>query len=90
MKLRWLPILIPAILGLAISLWLAQTDAPNPFLLIRVQISVVILIFCIGISALAAAALAVWDWNQRTQISLTEETSEERRRFLSRLDHHWG
>jgi two-component system, OmpR family, sensor kinase len=36
---------------------------------------------------LAAAALAVWDWNQRTQINLTEEASEERRRFLSRLDH---
>jgi two-component system OmpR family sensor kinase len=87
MKLRWLPVLVPALLGITISLWLAQTDAPNPFILIRAQLSVIVLVFCVSISVLAGVSLAVWEWNQRTRIDLTQETTEERHRFLNRLDH---
>jgi two-component system OmpR family sensor kinase len=87
MILRWLPILAPAILGLIISTLYNQSAYSNPVIVLRMDLSVFIFIFGILLSSLAGIGLLVNDWVERRHIQSLVEAAQERRRFLSRLDH---
>jgi two-component system OmpR family sensor kinase len=87
MIVRWLPILAPALLGLILAVWYNQSDLANPTLVLRAQMSALIALSGIGLSALAAIGLILADWVERRHIRILLEAAEERRRFLSRLDH---
>ena len=39
MKRRWLPIIAPALLGLAIGVWFNLSDLPNPTIFLRIDAS---------------------------------------------------
>jgi two-component system OmpR family sensor kinase len=87
MKRRWLPIVAPAILGLAIGVWFNLSDLPNPTIILRVDMSVLIFLMGMTLSVLAAAGMLVWDLIERSRLNTTLQAAEERRRFLRRLDH---
>lgn len=87
MILRWLPILAPALLGLILAVWFNQSGLPNPTLVLRAQISALIALAGIGLSMLAAVGLLVSDWIGRRHMQTLLQAAEERRRFLTRLDH---
>ncbi len=87
MILRWLPILMPAILALVIAVLFNQSDLPNPTIFVRFQVSVLIFFFGISLSAVAAVILLISDWIERRHIATLMRASEERRHFLRRLDH---
>jgi two-component system OmpR family sensor kinase len=87
MILRWLPIFAPALLGLILSIWYNHSELANPTFVLRAQMSAVIAIAGIGLSILAAVGLLLSDWVERRHIKTLIEAADERRRFLSRLDH---
>jgi two-component system OmpR family sensor kinase len=87
MILRWLPILAPALLGLILAIWYNQSDLANPTFVLRAQMSALIALAGIGLSTLAAIGLILSDWVERRHIKTLLEAAEERRRFLTRLDH---
>ena len=87
MIVRWLPILAPALLGLILAVWYNHSDLANPTFILRAQMSALIALSGIGLSALAGVGLVLADWVERRHIKTLLEAAEERRRFLSRLDH---
>jgi len=87
MKRRWLPIMAPALLGLAIGVWFNLSDLPNPTIFLRIDMSVLIFLMGMTLSVLAAAGMLVWDLIDRSRLNTTLQAAEERRRFLRRLDH---
>ena len=87
MILRWLPILAPALVGLLLAIWYNGSDLANPTFVLRAQLSALIAVSGLGLSALAAVGLLLSDWVERRHINTLLEAAEERRRFLSRLDH---
>jgi two-component system OmpR family sensor kinase len=87
MIVRWLPILAPALLGLILAAWYNQSDLANPTFVLRAQMSALIALSGIGLSVLAGVGLILADWVERRHIRTLLEAAEERRRFLSRLDH---
>ncbi|MCK4961045.1 MAG: hypothetical protein KAS19_01110, partial [Anaerolineales bacterium] len=87
MKRRWLPIMAPAILGLAIGVWFNLSDLLNPTIFLRIDMSVLIFLMGMTLSGLAAAGMLVWDLIDRSRLNTTLQAAEERRRFLRRLDH---
>ncbi len=87
MKRRWLPIIAPALLGLAIGVWFNLSDLPNPSFFLRIDLSVLIFLMGMALSVLAGAGMLVWDWIERSQLNTALQAAEERRRFLRRLDH---
>jgi two-component system OmpR family sensor kinase len=87
MRLRWLPILAPAVLGLILSLILNQTNVTNPILYLRADLGTLILIMGVSLTVLAAAVMLLVDWVERQRLKNLLEAADERRRFLRRLDH---
>lgn len=87
MKLRWLPLLAPAVIGLALSLWLNLGPGPNPVLIVRVETSVLIFVFSMGVSLVAGLVLLGIDFIDRSRVNLILTQADDRRRFLRRLDH---
>jgi len=87
MILRWLPILAPALLALLISMLFNQSQVSNPVIVLRMDLSVFIFIFGIILSFFAGVGLFINDWIERRHIQSLLEAAQERRRFLSRLDH---
>jgi len=87
MILRWLPILAPAILGLLISVIYNQSQFSNPVIVLRMDLSVFIFVLGILLSVFAGIGLLINDWIERRHIQNLIEAAQERRRFLSRLDH---
>ena len=87
MKRRWLPIMAPALLGLAIGVWFNLSDLPNPTFFLRIDLGVLIFLIGMALSVLAAAGMLAWDWIDRSRLNTTLQAAEERRRFLRRLDH---
>lgn len=87
MKLRWLPLLAPALIGLVLSLWLNLGSGPNPVLIIRVETSVLIFVFSMGVSLVAGLVMLGIDYIDRSTVNLILAQADDRRRFLRRLDH---
>ncbi len=87
MRLRWLPILAPALLGLILGVLFNRGYLPNPILYLRSDMAALSTILGILLSILAGVALLLSDWIDRSRLDITLEASAERRRFLRRLDH---
>jgi two-component system OmpR family sensor kinase len=87
MKLRWLPLIAPALIGLGLSLWLNLGPAPNPVLVIRVETSVLIFFLSMGVSLVAGLVMLGIDFLDRSRVNLILTQADDRRRFLRRLDH---
>ena len=87
MKWRWLPILAPAIIATALKLVLAAGWLPNPILRILIDLGNFIFITGVLITLLAGMSLFFWDRMEGIRLQVMLEAAEDRRRFLSRLDH---
>ena len=87
MMLRWLPIFAPAVLALIISIVFNQSELTNPVIVLRMDLSAFVFVFGIILSIFAGIGLLVNDWVERRQVKSIVEAAQERRRFLSRLDH---
>ncbi len=87
MKLRWLPILAPAGLSLAISAWILFGGAPNPVVYMRAELSAIVVLMGIGLTVLAGTGLLIFDYAERIRLDSALEAAADRRRFLGRLDH---
>ena len=92
MKLTtWLMGAMPLAIGLLFSLLFTQTDLPNPLLYVRTSLSTAVLLTGLFITLLLTAAFR-WHARQKTRLgeqrqSLRTTATEDRRRFLQRLDH---
>lgn len=86
MRWRWTLALLPAFAGGAISLWL---NATNRAPLYRVTIDLGTLLFALGIflSAVISAILYCRTSTARARQETVAAASQDRRRFLRRLDH---
>ncbi len=84
---RWLAILAPAIVGLALNLLLFYSPLPNPVLVLRLDLGVLAFLLGLLFSLLAAGGLAFWEWVERQRLAHALKSAEDRRRFLQRLDH---
>lgn len=89
---RWAFALIPAAAGLTVAALLSQVPAvPNPILAIRADVGTAVLLVSSALSVVALLCVACWGWaERRCRHDLADartQASEERRRFLQRLDH---
>jgi two-component system OmpR family sensor kinase len=86
MRWRWALALVPAVTGAVISVWLnATNNAP----LYRVTIDLGTLLFVLGIlfSSVLSAVLYCRTSTERARQETMAAASQDRRRFLRRLDH---
>ena len=89
---RWALALLPVAAGLVVaSLWSSVLTLANPVVYLRADLATLAAVVGVVLSALAAAGVALWERAERQggqQASdLRARMSEERRRFLRRLDH---
>lgn len=91
MRWRWLVLLVPLAIGLLLAVLLNSGSLPNPVVRILISVSTIFLLLGILMSGFLAAAWAIWTLSERTRIRQLDElrakTSDDRRRFLRRLDH---
>jgi len=87
MRLRWLWILLPFGLGTISASLLLFMDWPKPLLYVQVDLGV--LVFGVGfvISILVGVIATVLDQIGKIKSNASIQFSEDRRRFLQRLDH---
>jgi two-component system OmpR family sensor kinase len=86
MRWRWMLALAPAVAGAVISVWL---NATNRAPLYRVTIDLGTLLFALGIlfSSVLSAVLYCRTSTERARQETVAAASQDRRRFLRRLDH---
>lgn len=87
MKLKWLIPLSPGILGIVVSIFLNLDVWQNPLIFVRTTAGNWILIFGVLVTIFSASGYAMREWSDRYQNIVNQLASEERRRFLRRLDH---
>lgn len=91
MKWRWLWVLTPAGLGLLAAIVLDQFQLPNPLFRVLISLSSFLLLAGILISLLMLAAvlsrLSTGRQKRRELYQMQEESADEKRQFLRRLDH---
>lgn len=87
MKWRWLPIFAPAAIAAALKLLTAVGWLPNPIIRILIDLGNVIFFSGVLFTLLAGLSLFLWDRMEAIRLSVLIEAAEDRRRFLSRLDH---
>ena len=94
MKWRWGIPLVPAAAGGAVAALAARGGLSNPILYVRADFGTVALLAGLALCLLTVAGLALRDWGERKnrrceqrEGAVRSEASEERRRFLRRLDH---
>ncbi len=87
MKWKWILPFLPGILGLVISIILNLGLGQNPFIFVRTTLGNWILIFGVLLTIFTTSGYAMREWSDRYQHIVSQLASEERRRFLRRLDH---
>lgn len=87
MKARWFLPLLPAILGIGLSLYLSLLAARNPVLYLRGDLATLVLLAGVILTGLAYFILAVLHSLERQRKALTSQAADDRQRFLRRLDH---
>lgn len=91
MKLRWLAVLAPFSVGLALDLILYFTASTVPVVFLRADVGSISLLAGASISGVVAAGIYIserYQLSQREKIAqMNENYNDERRRFISRLDH---
>ena len=83
---RWILAIVPLLLGAAFSIWLNATGRA-PLLRISVDLGTVLFGLGLIISLVSAAVLGVQRLLERTRRDTAAEATQERQRFLRRLDH---
>ena len=86
---RWLIILAPAVVGLGLALYffLSFDQGHDHIVYLRADLGSLLLILGLGLSGLAGLVFALQSWAGKTRQQVNSAASEERRRFLRRLDH---
>lgn len=87
----WILALLPAGLGIAIAILTVNGTIANPVLYLRGRLAALALWGGVSLSAALIAAAWLWVRNRQKQIDalreLQQQASDDRRRFLQRLDH---
>ncbi len=87
----WILSLLPAGLGILISFLASNEIINNPVLYLRGSMAAVVSRIGVAISLFAIALFLIWNRNQKRHkniiLELQKGASEDRRRFLQRLDH---
>jgi two-component system, OmpR family, sensor kinase len=90
MKWYWASTLAPMLAGLAIGLYMNFTSVYNPIIYLRADLGTIFFFLGFFLTILSAIFMAFWTNNEkcrRSKLDLIISTSEDRRRFLQRLDH---
>lgn len=90
MRWYWISTLSPLLVGLGIGLFLNYKASFNPILYVRADLGTVFFLFGTLLSLLSMNFMAFWANGEKRKHSQTEliiKNSEERRRFIQRLDH---
>ena len=90
MKWYWYSTLAPVMAGLGIGIYMNMLSTYNPILYVRADLGTIFVLFGLFLTLLTANFMAFWITNEKNRLSkldLVITTSEERRRFLQRLDH---
>lgn len=90
MKWYWISTAAPLLAGLGIGIFLNVNSTYNPILYVRADLGSIFVMFGLFLTILALTFMAFWvtnEKNRRSKLDLVISTSEERRRFLQRLDH---
>ncbi|HVN54055.1 MAG TPA: HAMP domain-containing sensor histidine kinase [Anaerolineaceae bacterium] len=87
MKARWGVALLPAVLGLALNIWLASFPGQNPVLYLRASLGILLLLVGVILSALTCLFLALDAGQEQRRADLLSKAGDDRLRFLRRLDH---
>lgn len=90
MKWYWLSTIAPTLAGLGITVYLNLYSTYNPIVYIRADLGTFFFIFGIFLTLLSVNFMAFWavnEKNRRSRMELILSTTEDRRRFLQRLDH---
>jgi two-component system, OmpR family, sensor kinase len=91
MKMKWLGIVFPFLLGLGIDISITRIIKGVPILYLRADIGTLFLMIGIITTALSLCIILFLDSNNRQkqslQSQLVTQAADERRRFLRRLDH---
>lgn len=83
----WLAAFPPFLLGVALFLLFSSGLWSNPVAFVRAPISTWCILFGLAGSLAVAFGLAVYQWARGFQHRVERQTLDDRRRFLSRLDH---
>jgi signal transduction histidine kinase len=87
----WLLSLLPAVGGILIAFLATNEIITNPVLFLRGKFSALVILFGMTISIIIIAAAQFWIYYRKKQKreiwEIQKQTSEDRRRFLQRLDH---
>jgi two-component system OmpR family sensor kinase len=89
---RWAVAFVPIAAGLTVATLLSEVPAvPNPILAIRADAGTAVVLLGSALSIVALLCVACWGWAEgrcrRDLANAHTQASEERRRFLQRLDH---
>jgi two-component system OmpR family sensor kinase len=87
MRLRWLWILLPLVVGTILATLLTLTEWPDPLLYLQADLGSIVFGLGLLLSILVGILIIVMDRIEQIQINATIEFAENRRRFLRRLDH---
>ncbi len=83
----WLLAALPFLLGLFLSILLKLSDWPNPSIYLSGELSAILFLVGLLVSLLAAGGIFLWQRGERLQRETAVQFTENRRRFLHRLDH---
>jgi two-component system OmpR family sensor kinase len=88
---EWILSLLPAMMGILISVLATNEIITNPVLFLRGNLATLAMIGGVIISIIIIATTQIWNHNQKKHKNELQEVhtqaSEDRRRFLQRLDH---
>jgi two-component system OmpR family sensor kinase len=91
MKWQWLFAVVPLVLSLAVAVLLESDRLANPILHLRTDLSTLTVLMGLSLSVALAVLFGLRAWAKwvRAQsfVGAQSQASEERRRFLQRLDH---
>ena len=91
MKWKWFSVFFPALIGLGIDLILMRTTPQIPILYGRIDLGTLVLFFGLLLTLSFGCLLIILEWVDRREekhlLEAHEKASDERRRFLQRLDH---
>ena len=87
MQRRWWWVLVPFIFGSIAALIFFLAYTPNPLIYFQIDLWVFAFGVGIGLSIIVALFIVFHDQSDKNRISITNKFTEDRKRFLHRLDH---